>query len=104
MRPQGRPPAQLGNVEDAGGGVGALPPVDRKEIERDMGTKEEITTQAMQIITEISSTLDALQAAAEQIMDSVAVERAALAAATEFCAPISPNGEKNVEKCGTYVR
>lgn len=58
-----------------------------------MGTREETTTQAMQIIAEISSTLDALQAAAEQIMDSVAVERAALATAAAFCVQASPNGE-----------
>lgn len=58
-----------------------------------MGTREETTTQAMQIIEEISNTLDTLQATAERIMDSVAVERAALATAVAFCAQTSPNGE-----------
>lgn len=58
-----------------------------------MGTREETTTQAMQIIEEISNTLDTLQATAERIMDSVAVERAALATAAAFCVQTSPNGE-----------
>lgn len=60
---------------------------------RDMGTEEEITAQALQIIEEISNTLDTLQATAERIMDSVAVERAALATAAAFCVKASPNGE-----------
>lgn len=58
-----------------------------------MGTREETTTQAMQIIEEISNTLDTLQATAERIMDRVAVERAALATAAAFCVQASPNGE-----------
>lgn len=58
-----------------------------------MGTKEEITAQALQIIEEINTTLDTLQATAERIMDSVAVERAALATAAAFCAQASPNEE-----------
>ena len=59
--------------------------------------REEIITQAQQIIAEITRTLDTLQAAAETIMDDIATERAALDAAALFCISASPNGEKAVE-------
>lgn len=59
--------------------------------------REEIITQAQQIIAEITRTLDTLQAAAETLMDDIATERAALEAAASFCSRPSPNGENAVE-------
>lgn len=62
-----------------------------------MPTLDEITTQAAQLIAELSRTLDTLQATAEGIMDQVAEERAALEQAAIFSTAISPNGETKVE-------
>lgn len=59
--------------------------------------REEITTQAAQIIDEIGRTLEALQNTAVEIIDQVAEERAALATLARFCAPASPNGDKDGE-------
>lgn len=66
--------------------------------------REEIITQAQQIIAEITRTLDTLQAAAETLMDDIATERAALDAAALFCSPISPNGEMGVENVENIVQ
>lgn len=59
--------------------------------------REEIITQAQQIIAEITRTLDTLQAAAETLMDDIATERAALEETASFCGRPSPNGENAVE-------
>ena len=59
--------------------------------------RDEVITQAIQVIADITKTLDMMQAAAEDLMDTIAAERSALETVGLFCTQESPNGDKSVE-------